>query len=453
MSSIASKTTRMIFQNLLLTFLLITTTAIPLPLHDFTLQTIQSSTTPIYIRIDPINCDLKCKSLDGIWSQLAEQFPSRVYILNCDNYPKICIQLGANFNVDVYGSLIEAWTGYSYERFTGKKDIPNLFKWIRTVEDGTLVQQLLQPKRDLSVLKTLPSIPVWKAEAVPKIFQQQLLKQGVLHLSNVIKNEKLTKALFKYINETLLSAIQKVESDEYNETQLFGRVLARKHRFDVKLPLENILNAVTPKASSIDSIQESTETKTRTALQLLLNTVRPILSPLLSSNVTKGDDSELFDLSAVVSDPGSAEQTLHFDQAHTADPSVYSIFVALQDLTVDMGPTVYVPFSHRKEGIGTKEQNNLLQPQVGLMKRGDVVIFDGRIFHQGTANTSKKRRTLFYVSFKSNFKNSQVSSTSSNHNAGSLLSEIAEKRYTMGRLCKRLNGRRREGGWESSGEL
>ena len=37
--------------------------------------------------------------------------------------------------------------------------------------------------------------------------------------------------------------------------------------------------------------------------------------------------------------------------------------------------------------------------RLGVMRRGDAVVFDSRILHCGSANESEARRAMFYFSF------------------------------------------------------
>lgn len=45
----------------------------------------------------------------------------------------------------------------------------------------------------------------------------------------------------------------------------------------------------------------------------------------------------------MITDPGSDRQCIHSDIPFHNDPQIYSAFVALQDITVDMGPTEFLP--------------------------------------------------------------------------------------------------------------
>ncbi len=88
---------------------------------------------------------------------------------------------------------------------------------------------------------------------------------------------------------------------------------------------------------------------------------------------------------------------------------LYTIFVALQDITDDMGHTVFYSRTHTTEAhkmwaLAQKKVDSpkYLQTQNAFkseLKKGDVSIFDSRLLHCGMANKSQPphdRRVLFY---------------------------------------------------------
>ena len=392
------------------------------PLH--TLTTITNHPRPSFLRVDPPQCGLPCQQFDKFWSLLPRRYPGQVWLLQCHQHPQACKELGTHFNVDVHGPLVEAWLGTSFERYTGKKDVQSLMAWFEKVDNGSLARELAteraKPPRDLQALPVLQAVPLLTAMKDPARTRQQLLDQGVVHVSGVLPDPKWTQALAMYVNTTLTHAIAQVESGTVKETHVLGRVMERKNRFDVKLPLNTIDDEGSPALAE--------------ALSIIVHTLRALLGPLLGDK-GHGDVAELFDLSAVVSDPGSLEQPLHKDQDWTTSISVLSFFVALDDVTTEMGPTVFKPSSHLKDYVNGQPTG--IQSYTALLNQGDVAMFDARVYHQGTANRSNKRRIMFYVSFKSTHAAGQVSSTSSSHGAGSLLESIANHHYTLGEMAQR----------------
>ena len=124
-------------------------------------------------------------------------------------------------------------------------------------------------------------------------------------------------------------------------------------------------------------------------------------------------EAELFELAALVSDPGAPRQPVHPDTGYKEgfdEPAVLTGFLALQDVDEKMGPTVFLPRTHTApvharfndaETGGAKPQLLKEGPQaLGLLRDGDLSLFDSRLLHCGGANTSPRRRILFYFSFK-----------------------------------------------------
>lgn len=114
-----------------------------------------------------------------------------------------------------------------------------------------------------------------------------------------------------------------------------------------------------------------------------------------------GPDAELWELGVVVTEPGAAPQPVHFD---AAERCLYTTFVALQDVTYDMGPTHFWPgtntaVAHRRFEGDPQGFLETLQPAAPLLKAGDSVIYDSRLLHCGGANVSSTR-ALLYVTFR-----------------------------------------------------
>jgi len=106
----------------------------------------------------------------------------------------------------------------------------------------------------------------------------------------------------------------------------------------------------------------------------------------------------------------SDTRSLKATEGSPEDALLYTVFVALQDISSGMGPTVMYPGTHtpdfHQRYFGNKstasKQLDCLggQKKIHLtMKKGEAVIMDSRLLHCGGANTSKERRHLLCVSF------------------------------------------------------
>lgn len=115
----------------------------------------------------------------------------------------------------------------------------------------------------------------------------------------------------------------------------------------------------------------------------------------------------MYELAALISDPGSRAQPLHADFPYCDGEGAALViaFVALQDVEADMGPTDIIPRTHTAEAharFNGAERLALVRecPNTrGLLGTGDANMIDARTLHCGGGNGSLKRRVLFYCSF------------------------------------------------------
>mmetsp|Transcript_47854 Transcript_47854/g.95782 ORF Transcript_47854/g.95782 Transcript_47854/m.95782 type:complete len:192 (+) Transcript_47854:94-669(+) len=133
------------------------------------------------------------------------------------------------------------------------------------------------------------------------------------------------------------------------------------------------------------------------------------LAPLLEATV--GSNALIHELSCLVADPGAPRQCIHADTIHLPCRQypvdmkpLYTFFIALQDVEDNMGHTTFLPRTqtldaHNLWNLGQKQKENLISSLPAVqsnLKTGDVAIFDSRLLHAGGANSSQKRRVLFY---------------------------------------------------------
>ena len=83
---------------------------------------------------------------------------------------------------------------------------------------------------------------------------------------------------------------------------------------------------------------------------------------------------------------------------HSLPPFYLTMIVPLQEVTEDMGPTEFVVGSHR-EGWVTALQTGGLEHVLATSKRGDCLLFDGRMIHRGTPCKSSSPRRAVYTVF------------------------------------------------------
>lgn len=125
-----------------------------------------------------------------------------------------------------------------------------------------------------------------------------------------------------------------------------------------------------------------------------------------------GDDAELFELAVLVSAPGAPPQSIHADTPFSPRPTSHTCFMALQDVSRPMGPTMVLLGTHRERahdglrdcGPDDAKWTALAggwRPMVATLCAGEALVMDSRALHCGGANESAETRALFYVSFVS----------------------------------------------------
>lgn len=213
-------------------------------------------------------------------------------------------------------------------------------------------------------------------------YAETLSTDGVVRINQCISPEQCALLASHITNELKISLAQ-VDRGEVNALDRFSSLLSSSNRYDFKLPLD-------------DTIQSCLKGLFRKGT---------VLGSTLSSTI--GDKAELFELAAFVTLPGADRQCVHADTIFTKQPVVFTIALALQDVTEDMGPTLFFPETHTKQmhrsfdNAKTKDRFLLKTPhKLSLLQTGDVHLYDSRCLHCGTENLSNRPRVLFYVSFR-----------------------------------------------------
>lgn len=224
----------------------------------------------------------------------------------------------------------------------------------------------------------------FKTEA--KTHAKVLKKEGVVRIDSVL-SAKTADRVREYAYSLRYKSEEEVEAGAVEPRQRFANVLLRKDRCDLTIPLGD--EVVT---EALDEILRKSAVG---------QTIEAIL----------GKDATLYELSCLISDPGSQRQVVHPDTPFLdgMGPVLYTCFVALQDVRLDMGPTTWLPKTHTADAHrlfkldkSSKDELIKTQPSVlGLLPKGSCGIFDSRCLHCGTANQSEDSRALFYFSFKS----------------------------------------------------
>jgi Phytanoyl-CoA dioxygenase (PhyH) len=292
-------------------------------------------------------------------------------------------------------------------------------------------------------------------EAPPTVdatpYATALRNDGVVRINSVLP-APVARTMREWVVEYRAEALQQVQMGKVASRDRFADVLLRHNRCDLTLPL-----GPNPVMDALYSV-------------LCQSSVLPAIlrSAFRSScdntdGVDDDDDPVLYELSTLISDPGSQRQVVHPDNpllagspasvaaasASNGDddnnnnvPVLLTCFVALQDVTEDMGPTVYLPGTHTTEahrqffstddGDGDNNtKDSLLEsnPKVlGLLNEGDCSLYDSRVLHCGSANRHPTQsRALLYMSFR----NPRVINPG---NPASIRPDLAAQQLTLSQL-------------------
>ena len=260
---------------------------------------------------------------------------------------------------------------------------------------------------------------------------------GVVRLRGALKDDLAVE-----LREFVLAQLRDVRGRRQAERAVqlglmveerLSNVLAADQRWDLRLPMRSVV---------------------RRAMAELLGDGSPLGDAL--HLVTGGDEAELWELSAMVSAPGALSQVVHADCDGAPAPALlHTVFVALQDVSREHGPTRFVPGTHsdsvaygrfeaRGDVTGLSLGDVAASPPLSytsLLRRGEASLYDGRILHCGSANTAKASsesdglRVMFYMTFR----HASQPQTASNPAARSLLTRY-DGRVSLGMLRDTAHG-------------
>jgi len=272
------------------------------------------------------------------------------------------------------------------------------------------IQQLAEEEGDIMSSAPRASVDPFDAKELvsqPSAAVATVVDDGYARVNGAI-SDTTAATLLEYVNAELEKKREEVKAGNIAESQQFGDVLMRENRYDLKLDLDPAVRAA-------------------------LSEALPSLTPLISGAL--GDDAELFELAALISDPRSPRQPIHPDTPFRQGEGAVAItaFVALQDVDEAMGPTAVIPGTHTAEAHerfndrddGGRERVAMLRERpnhLGVLQTGDANLIDSRLIHCGGANESSKRRVLFYFSFRA--KGARTA-------PGSLLFSVRREGYTL----------------------
>ena len=234
-------------------------------------------------------------------------------------------------------------------------------------------------------------------------------KEGVLRIDHALSPE-MTDKLRTYVLEQQVLAQVQTDLDMDSSQAFYGVENARQHRCDLQLSLlrggyaaDNNNKGGDAAAADDDLMVSHVVADSLQELVGADGSLRFLYENLVTC------EGELYELAAVITDPGSKRQQVHPDLPFQEEAPLYVIFLALQDVTVEMGPTSFLMRTHtQKENTiffnHDKKDDQLsgANCRLSTLKKGDAVLFDARILHCGNANdpVNGATRALFNFSFR-----------------------------------------------------
>ncbi len=154
-----------------------------------------------------------------------------------------------------------------------------------------------------------------------KAHARVLKERGVVRIDNVL-NPSLADSLRKHVYELRQESELAIAAGDMNPKTVFANVLLTHNRRDMTLPM---------------GPEWTGQALSRILLESPVGfTIESIL----------GKDALLREWSCLISDPQSQRQVVHPDTPWQPEPVLYTCFLALQDVTLDMGPTTWLPETH-----------------------------------------------------------------------------------------------------------
>ena len=308
--------------------------------------------------------------------------------------------------------------------------------------------------KDKADKKKLKATPYEELSVREKQIQHQvavLRSDGCLRINGAL-SESTARRIRACILREIDNAAAAVEADPSRIASIHekhGIDQQRINRCVINLPLRaDVIDGHEEAVCSIDGSFEkgTSQDPIVEAMEELLDPVDGALAPLVAKLC--GANAPLYELASLVTYPGSLRQSVHPDAAHQPNAPLYAAFLACQDITEEMGPTLFLPGTHepnaqraKYDDMGTREQMiaEFPSPKLATLKAGDLVIFDMRCLHVGSENhlALGSTRVLFNLTFRNPAADKDIGYEGSirkkyhkKFNLKSLQEELAESKAT-----------------------
>ena len=121
-------------------------------------------------------------------------------------------------------------------------------------------------------------------------------------------------------------------------------------------------------------------------------------------------DAEVHEFGCLISKDGAKSQRVHSDTTYQSTCPLYTVFIAIQDITQALGPTIFIKGSNTSlahHDLRHKRNNFLNESEYhqAVLSIGDAVIMDSRNLHCGSENSLGDRCLLYFTLLNPNTSN------------------------------------------------
>lgn len=243
------------------------------------------------------------------------------------------------------------------------------------------------------------------AEQLHRRRMEVLTDDGVLLVPSVLGKDTV-RALYDAVADELARAYANTNKDPANS---LGHFNVPVETFD---PLRGYLLLPLRDAASVEAgVRDGPIVR---ALRELLAPGAPLGE--LFSEACGNTNPDLYDLVALRTEAGATRQPIHSDTPWQKIPALFCAFIALQDVSYEMGSTVFLPGTHRANtwqrndydnGQFNGKRDKMLSKapsRYTMLKAGDAAVFNMNTLHAGTANYAAteggSQRLLFILTFR-----------------------------------------------------
>jgi len=182
--------------------------------------------------------------------------------------------------------------------------------------------------------------------AVAAQWAAALKADGVIRV-NACLTKDAAAALRTHVLHELAASKEDILAARVGAREVMGQELERPYRDDYLLSLlAPPRPTTTDDVNNTDDVSPAAGHPMAAALNELFGDAGKLRS-LYELIVTK--QGLLYEMAVMVTTPGADRQMVHADMPYQREPPLYSIFVALQDVEFDMGPTVFLKGAWRRD--------------------------------------------------------------------------------------------------------